>query len=59
MNPLFNPLEFQWKDLDGKTLEFVVNSSYNSLYKEEATVVLGFCKENGKHYVIHTETKRI
>lgn len=59
MNIQFPELEFQWKDLDGKTLEFVVQSAVDSLYKEEVTVVMGYCKEDGNTYVIHTETKRI
>ena len=59
MNLLFNPLEFDWKDLNGRTLEFVVRSAVDSLRSEEVTVVMGYCKEDGNTYVIHTETKRI
>lgn len=59
MNIQFSNLEFNWKDLNGKTLELVVKTDTDSLAKEMVTVVMGYCKEDGNTYVIHTETKRI
>lgn len=44
-----------WRGL----VEFVVQSAVDSLLSEEVTVVMGYCKESGNTYVIHTETKRI
>lgn len=48
---------FNWKDINGKTLEISVNSSVDSIAKEMVTVVMGYEKATGVCYLLHQERK--
>lgn len=57
-------MTFDWKDLDGKTLEIIVRSDTQDSpdrleRKIEITCVFGYDKETKNYYCLATEEKEI